>query len=89
MSTSNVPWCICLSSQFFYWPIMVLGFAKYSKKFYETQNQYTPKKNCRASISLGVQIGCVFNSVVVSTGWAFAVYHAFNIQAISPVEHIP
>ncbi len=40
--------------------------------------QYTCKKNSRVSLSLGVQIGCAFNSVVVSTGWAFAVDHAFN-----------
>ena len=32
----------------------------------------------RASISLGFLIGCTFNSVAVSTGWAFAVDHALN-----------
>ncbi len=36
-------------------------------------------KHCRAFILLGIQIGCAFNSVAVSTGWAFAVDHAFNL----------
>ncbi len=32
----------------------------------------------RVSISLGIQIGCAFNSVALSTSWAFAVDHPFN-----------
>ncbi len=58
---------------------MVLGFAEYSKKSYETHLVSTLLKNYRASISFGIQIGCTLSSVVVSTDWAFAVNHAFNV----------
>ena len=74
-SKSNVPRCICLSSQFFtgvQWSIMVLGLSSTAKS--------PMKQNSRVSISLGVQIGCVLISVVVSTGWAFAVDHTFNFN---------
>ncbi len=31
-----------------------------------SQNQYTPKNNCRVSISLGLQIGCMFTGLEIT-----------------------
>ena len=63
------------------WSILVLGFAKYSKKSDEVRyalmkhKNSTLLKNFRAFTLLGVQIGCTFNSGAVLTGGAFAVDH--------------
>ena len=57
---------------------MVLGFAKYSKRSSETQVSYTLKKHQRVVISWSIQNGWAFKMVVVSTGCAIAVGHAFN-----------
>ena len=52
---------------------MVLGFAKYSKKSNETQ------VNTQV-ISRSIQNGWAFKMVVVSTGCAILVDHAFNLE---------
>ncbi len=76
-SRSNVPWCTCLSSQFFPLPRSGrLWYLASTAKSPMKNKISTLLKNCRAPISLGVQIGHAFNSVVVLTGWA--VDHAFN-----------
>ncbi len=51
------------------WSILVLSFAKYSKRSSETQVSYnTLKKHHRVFISRSIQIGWAFKMVVVSTG---------------------
>ncbi len=50
------------------WSIVVLGFAKYSKKSNEPQVRYTLKNHHRVFISRGVKNGLAFKMVVVSTG---------------------
>ncbi len=58
---------------------MILGFAKYSKMSNETQIRYTLKHH-GVLISRGVKMVV---HVAVSTGWAFAVNHPFNIKHVS------
>ncbi len=65
------------------WSILVLGFAKYSKRSSETQVSYTLKKHHRVFISRSIQNGCAFKIVVVSTGCAIAVNNTFNCRYFS------
>ena len=51
----------------------------HSKMSSETQVSYTLKKHCKAFISRSIQNGWVFKIVVISTGSAIAVDHAFNL----------
>ena len=57
---------------------MVVGLDKYSKKSIETQNQCTLPKITLEHI---YRWACAFNSVALSTGWAFAVDHPFKFFA--------
>ncbi len=65
------------------WSILVFGFAKYSKRSSETQVNYTLKEHHRVCIARSIQNGWVFKMVVVATGCAIAVDHAFNIILLS------
>ncbi len=61
------------------WPTVVLGFANYSKNFNEAQIRYTLKNIIATECNLkGRSKWLCMESVVVSTGWAFAVDHPFN-----------
>ncbi len=64
------------------WLILVLGFAKYSKRSSEAQVSYSLEKHHRVFILRGIQNGWAFKimkMVAVSTGCAIAVDHAFNL----------
>ncbi len=60
------------------WSVLVLGFVKYSKRSSETPVSYTPKNHHRVFISRSIQNGGTFKMVLVPTGCAIAVDHAFN-----------
>ncbi len=60
------------------WSILVLSFAKYSKRSIEPQVSYTLKKHPTFFISRSIQNGWAFKMVVVLKGCAIAVDHAFN-----------
>ena len=57
------------------WSIMVLGFAKYTKRSYETQDRYTPTKYRFKNISdnQSMVFLCVCNLLLFRQVWALAV----------------
>ncbi len=65
--------------------ILVLDFAKYSKRSSETQVSYTLKNIIESSASRIIQNGWAFEMFVVSTGCAIAVDHAFNLKCVHNV----
>ena len=81
--------CLVVSILHPYWRRVVdIGtwHAKYSKWSSETQVSYTLKRHHRMCISRSIQNGWVFKMVVVSTGCAIAVDHAFNRMKRSTVS---
>ena len=60
--------------------VLVLGFAKYSKRSSEAKVSYTLRKHHRVFISRCIQNGWAFKMIVVLWGCAIAVDHAFNYR---------